>query len=253
MTHADANGPAPPRSPDDNHRTDPFRGAKVHGQIVRALAGLILGGRLNPGDALPNEEELALRFDVGRSSVREAVKTLSAKGLIETRQRVGARVRARRNWRLLDPVVLGWHPDIRADRDLVDGIVEARRIIEPEAAALAASRATVSEIAAIEAAFAGMVRAGEADDLVASSEADLDFHRGVIEASHNVVLQGFIDTVAALLRASFMTTNRWVEGRAVTLAAHRRILDAIKNGDAQEARAGMGEVLDLADRELHRT
>ncbi|HEX4766181.1 MAG TPA: FadR/GntR family transcriptional regulator [Lichenihabitans sp.] len=229
-----------------------FRGARVHGQIVRALAGLILGGGLAPGDPLPNEEELAARFRVSRSSVREAVKTLAAKGLIETRQRVGARVRTRADWRLLDPAVLGWHPDIRKDRGLVDSIVEARRIIEPAAAELAAQRADAGDIARIEAAYLAMEAAAKDDDLFASCEADLALHSGVIEASHNLVLQGLIGTIEATLRASFLATNQWIEGRTISLAAHRRILDAIRACDPAEAREAMSTVLDLADAELHR-
>ena len=117
-------------------------GARIHGQLVGILAREVLGGERAPGDALPNEDDLASRFGVSRSSVREAVKTLSAKGLIESRQRVGARVRARADWHMLDPDLLAWHPDIRRDRPLVASLLEARRIIEPAAAELAAERAS---------------------------------------------------------------------------------------------------------------
>lgn len=230
----------------------PFRSARVHGYVVRTLAEPILGGQLAPGDPLPNEEELAARFGVSRSSVREAVKTLVAKGLIETRQRIGARVRPRRHWRLLDPAVLDWHPDIRRDRALVDSILEARRIIEPAAAALAAERAHEAEVERVALSWRDMEQAGARDDLVAASEADLDFHRSVIDASHNLVLQNLVGTIEAALRASFMATNRWKDGRAVTMAAHRAILDAIRDRRPEEARAAMNRVLDLADQELHR-
>ena len=229
----------------------PYRTAKVHDHIVRALAGMILGGQSAPGDSLPNEEDLALRFGVSRSSVREAVKTLSAKGLIETRQRVGARVRARADWRLLDPTVLSWHPDIRRDRGLVDSIVEARRIIEPAAAELAATRATPEDVAGIEEAFVRMARAMP-EDLSGCSEADLALHRGVIEASHNLVLQGFVGTMEAALRASFLATNQWTEGHALSIEAHGSLVACIRARDPTGARAAMGRVLDLADRELYR-
>ncbi len=249
--------PAAPRRPDEARAAsaagpqNPFRSAKVHAHIVRALAGLILGGTIAPGESLPNEEDLAIRFGASRSSVREAVKTLSAKGLIETRQRVGAWVRARSEWRLLDPMVLGWHPDIRQDTALVDSIVEARRIIEPAAAELAAVRATAADVVLIEEAWTRM-RKAMADDLAACSEADLALHRGVIEASHNLVLQGFIGTLQAALRASFLATNQRTECHDQSIEAHGSIVACIRDRDPAGARAAMGRVLDLADQELHR-
>ena len=242
--------PSGPRPATPPASRNPFRTAKVHDHLVRALAGMILGGQSAPGDQLPNEEGLALRFGVSRSSVREAVKTLSAKGLIETRQRIGARVRARADWRLLDPMVLSWHPDIRRDPGLVDSIVEARRIIEPAAAELAAARASAEDVAGIEEAFVRMTRAMP-EDLFACSEADLALHRGVIEASHNLVLQGFVGTLEAALRASFLATNQWIEGHALSIEAHGDIVASIRGRDPAGARAAMGRVLDLADLGLH--
>jgi GntR family transcriptional regulator, galactonate operon transcriptional repressor len=90
-------------------------GGKVLDSIVRTIGGWILGGRYKPGATLPREEDLAASFAVSRTSVREAVKYLSAKGLVETRPRIGVKVRPRDDWRMLDPAVLSWHPDLSRD------------------------------------------------------------------------------------------------------------------------------------------
>ena len=169
-------------------------GARIHGQIVGTLAREVLGGTLAPGDALPNEDLLAARFEVSRSSMREAVKTLAAKGLIESRQRVGARIRPRVDWHMLDPDLLAWHPDILHDRPLMAGLLETRRIIEPAAAELAALRATARGLRR----HRGLARRHGGrrapHDLEACCEADLAFHGGIIAASRNVVLDGLVAT-----------------------------------------------------------
>ncbi|WP_292408547.1 GntR family transcriptional regulator, partial [Mesorhizobium sp.] len=131
-------------------------GSRIHDSVVNVLGSRILGGVYRQGEMLPREEELCAMLGVSRTSVREAIKVLSAKGLVEARRRVGVRVLSRDDWRLLDPVVLSWHPDIQNDSELISGLIEARRIFEPAAAELAARRATGSDLAAIETAFNAM-------------------------------------------------------------------------------------------------
>ena len=224
-------------------------GARIHGQIVGTLAREVLGGVLAPGDALPNEDLLAARFEVSRSSIREAVKTLSAKGLIESRQRVGARIRPRADWHMLDPDLLAWHPDILHDKPLMAGLLETRRIIEPAAAELAAARATPDDFATIAASLVAMAEAAP-HDLEACCEADLAFHGGIIAASRNVVLDGLVATIAAALRASFRATNSVTDDQARSVAAHRAVLDAMRRRDGAGARAAMNAVLDNTEHDL---
>ena len=207
------------------------------------------GGRFAPGSILPREDELAAQFGVSRTSIREATKVLSAKGLIETRQRVGVRVRSRDDWRLLDPAVLAWHPDLRRDPELVESLVEARRIIEPAAAELAARRGTAADLAAVEAAYLAMERAIP-HDLEACCDADLAFHRSIITASHNVVLKGLIGTIEAALRASFLITTRLMENQARTVSVHKDVLEKIRFRDTAGARNAMNRLLDVAADDL---
>ena len=140
-----------------------------------------------PDDLLPREDDLAVELGVSRTSIREAVKVLSAKGLLQARRRVGVRVRDRDDWNMLDPQVLSWHPDVGGDEALIGSLIEARRIIEPAAAALAATRDRRG-FGAIEQAYLGMER-NLRTDLEACCEADLKFHVSVVAASHNVVLR----------------------------------------------------------------
>lgn len=224
-------------------------GSRIHHSLVNVLGSRILGGNYAPGDMLPREEELCELFGVSRTSVREAVKVLSAKGLVEAKRRVGVRVRSRDEWRLLDAEVLSWHPDIKNDAELVSGLIEARRIFEPAAAELAARRGTAVDLAAIETAFEAMRRAIP-NDLPGVCQADVAFHRGVIAASHNVVLRGLIGTLEAALNASFLVTNQLMEAQSRALAAHRDVLDAIRNRDTAGARAAMNRLLDIAADDL---
>ncbi len=217
----------------------------MHDEVARALGAWVLGGRYAPGELLPREDDLAAALGVGRGSVREAVKTLAAKGLLETRPRVGVRVRAREDWRLLDPAVLAWHPDISRDCDLLAGLIEARRVIEPAAAELAARRATAADLAAIEAAYLAM-RAAVPGDPPACREADLAFHAGIVAASRNLVLKGLIGPIAAALRAVFAVTNRTMMADSPALAAHGEVLERIRLRDPVGARLAMERLLDLA-------
>ena len=225
-------------------------GSRVHDSLVNVLGRRILGGEHKPGDMLPREDELCSTLGVSRTSLREAVKVLSAKGLIEARRRVGVRVRPRDDWSLLDPVVLSWHPGIQHDEELMAGLIEARRIFEPAAAELAARRASGSDLAAIETAFAAMT-SSVPNHFDRYCKADLAFHRAVIRASHNVVLKGMAGLMEAALNASFSVTNTFMERQARALAVHGRVLEAIRLRDTAGARQAMGRLLDLAAEDLH--
>ncbi|MCB1502201.1 MAG: FadR family transcriptional regulator [Bauldia sp.] len=227
-------------------------GGKVHGAVVRKLAAMVMGGRYAPGEGLPREGDLADAFGVSRTSLREAMKVLSAKGLIEARPRTGVRVRPRSAWNLLDPAVLAWHPDLTGDRDLMRSLIETRRVIEPAAAGMAAARASAADLATIEAAYL-RIAAAIPDDLDACREGDIAFHRAVIDASHNLILTRLIDTVEAALRAVFTVTNRMMAPDSEALSAHRDVLERIRMRDQAGAAAAMDRLIDVAAADLART
>src|SRR5205809_5241457 len=121
----------------------------LHGRIVHAIGRRILSGDLRPGDLLPAEPDLG----ASRTVVREAVKVLAAKGLVESRPKTGTRVRPRDAWNLLDPDVLAWQREGASPAQFLRKLTEVRRIVEPAAAELAAERASSRELAGVEDAY----------------------------------------------------------------------------------------------------
>lgn len=209
------------------------------GAMVAALGAAIVRGEIASGTVLPPEPELAERYGVGRSVVREAVKILTAKGLLTVRPRHGTQVRAQHDWTLLDREVLGWmRSEDGLDRDLLLALEETREIIEPEAAALAATRATPEDLARIRAALAAM-EAGQ-DDPQAAIAADKRFHLAILDATNNPILRSFRGAIDTILSAMFDFT---VDVFAGNLANHAAVVDAIVAGEAERARQAMRQVL----------
>src|SRR5712691_9956727 len=146
-------------------RTYPRRG--VHGEIVHAIGAQILRGDLRPGDPLPTEEDLIADLAVSRTALRESIKVLAAKGLVEARPKTGTRVRDRHYWNLMDPDVLVWTMEASSDGAFFRDVNELRRILEPAAARLAADRAEEAELDAIAASFAELETAAADADVEA--------------------------------------------------------------------------------------
>ena len=146
----------------------------------------IMSGRLEAG-ATVDTEELASSYDVSRTVVREALKVLAGKGLIDARPRRGTYVRERTNWNLLDPDVLRWQFDSVTDFSILEKLHEVRVMVEPAAAELAAQRRTPDDLAALFAAVDDMAIADATADAIA--DADLRFHLGLIAATHNELVE----------------------------------------------------------------
>src|SRR5437667_5248712 len=140
-------------------RTYPRRG--LHGAVVRDLGLRIVQGGIEAGESLPTEEELSSELTASRTVLREAVKVLAAKRLVESRPKTGTRVRPRRDWNLLDPDVLAWQLEAGPDRRFLVDALELRRLLEPQAARLAARRATDGQLTALAQAHEEMAGAGE--------------------------------------------------------------------------------------------
>ena len=222
---------------------------RVHNGLVRDLALRILGGQVKPGETLPTEQALQAEFGISRSALREAVRVLSAKGLVAVRPRVGTAVRQPGDWNRLDPEMLGWSMDAAPDLDFVRSLMEARGLFEPAAAAFAAQRATAREVADIEAAYFAM-RDALPHHIVACCAADLAFHAAIMQASHNAVLQQLIGTIEAALEHLFRLTTANGASHERTLSAHHRVLDCIRLRDAAGARGAMEALLNVAAADL---
>lgn len=192
------------------------------------------------GISFPTEAELSQQYGVSRSVTREAVKMLTAKGLLTARPRQGTSILPESEWNLLDTDVLRWLLDRRFSIELLAQFNQLRLAIEPAAAALAASAADAEGLRMIEAGFARMVAAeqGEDDGL----ETDISFHLAILSASGNPFFLQFRDLVATALRTSIRLTNR-IAGRTADIAAHGAVRDAIVARNADAARAAMCAII----------
>ena len=196
----------------------------------------------------PTEADLAKQHGVSRSVTREAVKMLTAKGLLSARPRQGTIIQPSTSWNLFDTDVLRWLLERKFSVELLKYFNQLRVAIEPEAAALAATFAGAEEHATIDAGLERMIAAeqGDGDAL----DADIAFHIAILKASGNPFYMQFRAVVATALRTSIRFTNR-IKGRSASVADHAAVLDAIVARDADAARSAMrkiiGDVLDLID------
>jgi DNA-binding FadR family transcriptional regulator len=197
----------------------------VHGNTVDLLGEAIVSGRYAVGASLPPEPVLCTELGVSRTVVREAVKSLIAKGLVSTGPKVGTRVLASDAWNWFDPDVITWHAKAGLTPEFLRDLQDLRRVVEPAAVRLAAERATTQDIAEIEAAFEGMRRAvEEGGDYVTF---DLRFHQGLLKACRNRMLVQMSKALSALLRTSFEISTSRKDGPRNSLHLHRAVLDAV--------------------------
>ncbi|WP_404336846.1 FadR/GntR family transcriptional regulator [Sphingomonas sp. MMS12-HWE2-04] len=198
--------------------------------------------------AFPTEAELAKQHGVSRSVTREAVKMLTAKGLLSARPRQGTMVQPAASWNLFDTDVLRWLLERQFSIDLLRQFNQLRVAIEPEAAALAARFATEADLAAISAGLARMEAAERGDD--DTLDADITFHVAILQASGNPFYAQFRDMVSTALHTSIRFTNR-LKGRTANVIDHTVVRDAIAARDPDAARIAMraliGDVLELIE------
>jgi DNA-binding FadR family transcriptional regulator len=223
----------------------------LHAQVAREVGLQILEGKLAPGAVLPNEADFGMQLGVSRTALREAVKVLAAKGLVEVRRKTGTRVRPQHDWNALDPDVLNWLFSGKGFSVGIPDLLELRMIIEPAGARLAAERATEENLAEIEVALKGMETAVE--DSASSVESDLQFHLAILEATHNTFMRPFGALIQEALRASFKLTNRDREAFEKSLRRHRDVFEAIRDRDAAAAEAAMRVVLNFTSEDIGRS
>lgn len=216
----------------------PLRRRNLFAQVVEELGTRIVRGDIRPDTAFPKEADLESEFGVSRSVIREAVKTLAAKGLIESRTRTGIRVLPPIHWNLLDAEALAWRYAAMPPVQFFGELFEVRLMIEPEASALAAERATPRDLAEIDAAFREMSEASQAD--TSGVEADLRFHRGILAASHNPLLLQMGNLIGVGLSISHRFSR---ESFVIFLPQHKAVADAIRRGEAETARQTMRRLL----------
>ena len=213
----------------------------VHGQTVETIARRVLSGQL-PEGATIDLTALQTELDVSLTALRESLKVLAAKGLVDARQKRGTFVRPRTDWNLLDPDVLRWRFSAEPDVRLLRSLHEVRGIVEPAAVRLAAERRTDADLATLEEALAAMAGAAEPPGAV---EADLAFHRALLEATHNELLT----SMQTVLESALAARDQLVHGAQHSddpVPSHRAVLDGVRAQDPDAAEAAMRSLLDKA-------
>ena len=204
---------------------------------------------LSSEESVSTERDLSTELNVSRTVLREAIKVLEAKGLVEVQQKVGVRIRPRGHWNLLDPDLLAWMSATPTDHRFIRHLLELRYILEPVAAELAASRASTPEIAALFDHLATMERT--IDDLEGFIVADMNFHGAIFTACHNDLLEWISVTVGTAFRATRAVTTLRPGSSAGSIRLHVDVAEAIQKRDPPGARSSMERLLETAQRDIN--
>jgi GntR family transcriptional repressor for pyruvate dehydrogenase complex len=211
-----------------------IQSSRLYEQIVQQIEESVISGALKDGDKLPAERELAHEFGVSRTAVREAIKALQEKGLVEALPGRGTFITQNTS----NPVRQSLDRILKGEQiNRIAWLVEFREILEPEIAALAAARANEENIATLREAYLAME--GAKQDADAFIEADLDFHLELAEAAGNPLILSLIDSVVGLLRDQRTHTFYVTNGPARGQLHHKRILNAVERHDPEAAREAM--------------
>lgn len=216
-----------------------------HSYVINEIGVGVISGRFPIGTTLPNDAALIDEFGVSRTVLREALKTLEAKGLLEARPKVGTKVAKKSRWNLFDPQVLAWHLSAPPDEEFLRGLAETRQALEPIAAGHAAERRTADNLRLMH----YWVRQMEMslDQPLNFCLADFELHRIVADASHNPFMRALYGVIE--LSHAFAYQRAVAEPRDGELAPfirlHRDLVDAIERGKAPDAEAAMLGLIDF--------
>jgi len=220
---------------DDNEGAFHGRSSQpIHLQLARNLALEIVRGERKPGDLFPSEVDMSAALSISRTAVRDAFRTLAAKGMVEPRSKRGTCVTEKTKWSLLDPDLLDWMFASNPDAGLVRNLFEMRLIIEPAVAALAAQRRKDSHLEVMQRALGVMDR--ETLTTVAGQQADKEFHAALMAAAGNDQLASLNASIGASIALS---TQYKVEHDILgndPVAAHRSVYEAVERRDPVEAK-----------------
>ena len=217
--------------------------------VVDTLGLRIVSGQLHAGELLPTEAELSAQLGISRPSLREGLRALAQKGLVNGRTRRGTSVNDRREWNVLDADVLRWLSVAPPDPAFFMDLLDVRMIVEPAAARLAALRASPEQIAAIEAAFRGMV-ASTPHDMEACCRHDLALHELIIHATGNQMLIRFAAAIRTALLTCVRIASNARESYENSLAEHHAVAIAIRRRAPDEAEQAMRNLLAGTARDL---
>lgn len=225
-------------------------GKRLQRSLAQQLAVLILSGKLSEGHIFPGEIEYAEQIGISRSALREAFRTLSAKGLVDSRPKAGTRVNLRRQWNILDPDLLAWQFEAEPSRKFLHDLFELRMMVEPNAAELAAVRRTEAQVQEMGRALEAMAQHGLATE--EGRHADQQFHMVMLEATRNEAVIALASSIMAAIAWTTIYKQRNRELPRNPIPDHRVLFEAIAAADPVAARAAMAELvrLALADTEI---
>jgi GntR family galactonate operon transcriptional repressor len=218
----------------------------LHDQVTRQIALGILRGEIRNGETNSfTLDSFSRRFNVSRTVLRDSIKVLAAKGLVEARPNKGILIRPRKDWNLVDPDVLAWQCETVTDYSLVRDLCEIRLNLEPLAAELAAARARADEIESIGGWY------GRMETLVHDPEgyrvADMEFHYAIYTASHNELLRQTVATLRRAFQLFQQLTHRAGFAPGTALPMHGDVAEAIRKRDRRAAHAAMDRIVRMAD------
>lgn len=214
-------------------------------RVTRILAGRVMDqDRRGRPLVFPKEADLCLELGVSRTVIRESMKVLADKGMVEIKPRAGTRARPRSDWRLLDPDILAWQAESHPSAEFLRGLCEVRLAIEPTAAGFAAVRASSADLERLESCLCRRRRPGitpgELTDL------DLEFHAALVEAGHSPLLSQLSAAIRAPIRIAFAATARFASTVELGLEAHETLLRCLRRRDPAAARRAADEVVGFA-------
>jgi DNA-binding FadR family transcriptional regulator len=219
----------------------------LHDRVTKVLALQVLEAeRDNRSLVFPNEADLCLQLGVSRTILRQAIKVLADKGLVEVRRRSGTRAMPRPAWNQLDADILDWRAELGPDAIFLRDLCAVRLAIEPTAAGFAAVRATAEEIALIEHCLVEREARVRVSKLAEAVDLNLAFHASVVAACHNPLLQQLNQAIRYPMRTALCYTTGLHAADLVDVAAHRKLSEAIRRRDPIKARAASERIVGLA-------
>jgi len=223
-------------------------GSGLHARLLNEIGLSIVRGELLPGDQLPNADVWSAALGASRTVLREVVKVLAGKGLVEARPRIGIRVRPRKDWNFLDPDVLVWRYGAKTSADEARSLFELRRAIEPMAGALAAERASPEQIAELRRLLLEMEAAGDNGERFAKP--DLAFHQTILRMSGNELFGSLAALIETALVISFRLSDDNPRGQRHAVALHRDVVESIARKDPEATRRALLVLLDGAENDV---
>lgn len=225
-------------------------GVSLHAMVLNQIGQSIVRGELVPGDPLPNADDWSAAHGVSRTVLREVIKVLAGKGMVESRPKTGTRVRPRDDWNFLDPDVLAWRFSSTINAEEARSLFELRRAIEPMAGALAAERATEEQIAELQLLLNEMEQV--ADDGERFAEPDLAFHQAILRMTGNELIGSLAALIETALVMSFRLSNDNPHGQQHSLPLHRQVAESIAKRDSAGASSALLALLDQAEEDVRR-